>query len=423
MRKKSKILLASYLSVLILALGLCAWASQWGLSWYRRSVNESASLAYEETVRSVQALAAALDQGPYATDSAMCDRICCEAAASAAAAESALSTLPFSTWELEQLSAWLNTAGDYARSLCGQGEPFTRRQRQELETLARTADEFSDTLLNLRQGLQDREIQMDSREKRLRNVGTETGPLLSGELLAYEADFEPLSLRYDGRYGAEPEKKSGGLLTQGEMLRAAAEFLDLPEHELESAADYAEGETRLCFRAGDRLICVSRAGVESMSCSRLVCEEKLSLDQARAAAEDFLQSRGYGELRLLDQEQSACLARFRYAREQDGALCPDCALSLSIALDDGSLYAFDASRYDPTPLSLSWTLDEDSARKALPEGLESAEAERMVLRSPGGLALPCYVFRAPDGEGRTVEIAVSAETGKQLRIRVEPDAT
>ena len=61
MKKKAKILLASYLSVFVIALALYAWAGQWGLNWYRRSANESANLAYEETVRSVEALSAALD--------------------------------------------------------------------------------------------------------------------------------------------------------------------------------------------------------------------------------------------------------------------------------------------------------------------------------------------------------------------------
>ena len=163
MRRKAKILLISYLSVLFVTLALYAWAGQRGLSWYRRTANESASLAYEETVRSVETLAAVLGQSPYATDSDMCDRICCEAYACAAAAESAMSTLPFSTWELEQLSAFLNTAGDYAHSLCGQGEPFTARQRRELRELADSAAEFSETLLTLREELQNRDLRMDSR--------------------------------------------------------------------------------------------------------------------------------------------------------------------------------------------------------------------------------------------------------------------
>ena len=417
MKRKAKILLISYVSVLVVALALYAWAGQWGLGWYRRTANESASLAYEETVRSVETLAAVLARSPYATDPEMCDRICCEAYACAAAAESAMSTLPFSTWELEQLSGFLNTAGDYAYSLCGQGQPFTDKQRQELRELAASAAEFSETLLTLREDLENRELTMDSRERRLQNVGTETGPRLSGELLAYEADFSPLSLHYDGQYGAAEEKKSGGLLTEAEMQRAAAEFLDLPEEALLLECSYEGADGRCCYRAGDRYVCVSRAGVESMSQSRLVGEEKLSPEEAEEAAENFLREQDLGELRLLEQRQSACVMLFSFVREQDGALCPDSVLRLGIALDDGSLYSYDATAFDPEPVSVSWTVDEETARSSLPEGLSPRESRRLILKSPGGQAVPVYAFSCRDGR-RSVEICVSAETGKQVKISV-----
>ncbi len=418
MKKKARILLISYLSVLIVTLSLYAWAGQWGLGWYRRTVGESAGLAYEETVRSVQTLSSVLDQSPYATDAALCDRICCEAYACSAAAESALATLPFSTWELERLSAFLNTAGDYAHSLCGQGEPFSEGQRRELGELAAAADEFSRTLLDLRQALQDRELRMDSREQRLRNVGEEPGEPLSGELLRYEAGFQPLSLHYDGKYGAEPEDAGGGLLTEAEMLSAAADFAGVPASELELAFSYEGTGARRCYRTGDINLYVDRSGVRSMSCSRVVPEEKLSEEQARQAAEDFLRDRGYEGLVLLEQDRSACVVRFTFAREQNGVLIPDNRLLLSVALDDGSLTAFDASDYDPRPLQADFPLTEDEARDALPAALAEAEGRPMLLRSPGGELLPCYVFTARDDRGRSVEISISAETGRQQRIRV-----
>ena len=418
MKKKTKILLASYLTVLVVALGLYAWAGQWGLGWYRRTANESAGLAYEETVRAVQTLAAVLDRSPYATDSDMCDRICCEAYACAAAAESALSTLPFSTWELEQLSGFLNTAGDYAYSLCGQGEPFRDEQRQQLRQLAQAADEFSGTLLDLRESLENRELSMDSREKRLRNVGTETGPFLSGELKDYEAKFTPLSLRYDGKYGGEDEKRSGGLLTEAEMLSAAASFAGVPEDALDLSYEAEGAEGRRCYRVEDRWISVGRGGVESMSRSRLIGEEALDLDLAQSKAEAFLRDQGYEDLELLDRAQRACVGQFRFARVQDGALCPDSVLRIAIALDDGSVYSFDAQDYDQEPLEVAWTVDEDTARTALPEGLEERACRPIILKTPGGGALACYAFSCRDVDGRAVEICVSAETGKQYRISV-----
>jgi len=418
MRKKTKILLSSYLSVLILSLALYAWAGQWGLGWYRRTANESAALAYEETVRSVQTLSAVLAQAPYATDPEMCDRVCCEAYACAAAAESAMSTLPFSTWELEQLSGFLNTAGDYAHALCGQGQPFTERQRRELGELADSAGDFSDTLLDLREQLHRADVRMDSREVRLRNVGEEPGVPLSEELGAYEAGFAPVPLRYDGKYGTEEKKSSPGLLTEEEMLSAAADFLGVEPSELEQEARSESGDSRRCYRAGDRWLTVGRAGVESMTSSRLVGEEKLSLPRAEAAARRILRQQGYEDLALLSQEQQACLALFTFARVQDQALCPDCVLRLSIALDDGSLYAFDATDYDPQPYDLRWELEEDAARNALPASLSDAECSPMILRSPGGEPVPCFVFSAKAEDGNTVEISVRADTGRQYRIRV-----
>ena len=259
---------------------------------------------------------------------------------------------------------------------------------------------------------------MDSREKRLRNVTDETGPFLSQELLAYEKDFSPAELRYDGKFGAEPQEKSGAVLSEAEMRAAAADFAGVPESALQPLLEYEGEEGRRCYQAGERQICVGGAGVESMSCSRLVWEEKLDLAQARQAAEDFLRERGYEDLSLLQEEQSACLALFSFAREQDGALCPDCVLRVGVALDDGSIQSFDATAYDPEPISVSWPLEEDGARAALPEGLETAEAAREILRSPGGRAVACYVFTVRDEQGRTVEIAVRADTGKQFRIRV-----
>ena len=192
MRKKAKVLLISYLTVGMLALSLYTWAGQRGLGWYRRTEGYSAGLSFEETVRSVQALALALNKSAYVTDSAMGARVCAEAYARASAAQAAMSVLPFSTQELEQLSGFLNLAGDYAASLCGQQEALSEAQKRDLAQLAQLATGFSEQLIELRQALNDGALRMDSREQRLRNVGlTEEEDPLSARLLALEAEFQP----------------------------------------------------------------------------------------------------------------------------------------------------------------------------------------------------------------------------------------
>ena len=120
--------------------------------------------------------------------------------------------------------------------------------------------------------------------------------------------------------------------------------------------------------------------------------------------------------RILKEEQRGNTLLFTFAQSVDEALCPENCLQLAIALDDGSLYAFDASRYDPATPELRWELDEAAAGEAVPSELEVQAVRRMVLRSAGGRDLPCYVFSCAAPGGRAVEIAVSAETGKQVRI-------
>ena len=204
----------------------------------------------------------------------------------------------------------------------------------------------------------------------------------SDALLDYEADFTPLRLRYDGKFGGGEDAR-GGLLTEAEMRSAAADFADVPESELRELLDYEGTDGRRCYQVGGRELCVSRAGVESLSCSRLVWEEKLDMDQARRTAEDFLRQRGFGETELLAEEQSACLALFRYARVQDEVLCPDCVLRIAIALDDGSVYFFDASAYRPEPSLMSWPVDEGGARAASVER-RVAGLRRLAARSRDG---------------------------------------
>ena len=198
-----------------LILGLYAYTDSLYLTRWRQTAEYSSSLAFEETVRAVDALSLALEKSLYATDGAMCARVCGEAWAASCAAESAMATLPFSTQELENLAAFLNRAGDYARTLCGESVPagFGDGQRETLRELSVRADEFTGTLRELREDLNGGRVHMDSRERRLRNVGSEPGEALSARLLQYESSFAaPEELHYDGRYG-----KSG---------RTAAQLID-----------------------------------------------------------------------------------------------------------------------------------------------------------------------------------------------------
>ncbi len=418
--KKARLLLRIYALAGVLTLGLYAWVSTAYLARWRQTAAYGASLAFEETVRATETLSEALDESVYATDGAMCARLCGDIYAACRAAESAMATLPFDTQELERLSAFLNQVGDYARTLCRDSAEagFEPGQAETLRSLSRRADELLDTLEELRAGLNGGALRMDSREKRLRNVGQEPGETLSARLLRAEADFaSPGLLHYDGQYGkAEP---GGGYLTEEEMRQLAARFLGVEAGELEKTYAYEGLEGRRCYRWGDSFLCVSRSGVESLSQTRLVSDAALTEDEAQELAARFLRERGYGELKLLEQRLSGAVLSLCYARVEDRAMWLDNTLRIAVALDDGSIYSFNADSYTPGASGVSWRVDEQTAAQALPAGFAPTESRRVIVTSEGGRNSGCYEFSGPGRNGEQVRICVCAEDGKQSRISVE----
>ena len=76
----------------------------------RSEARHSYELSFEQTAAAVDALSGTLEKCRYATGE-LCHGLASEAYAEACAAKSALSTLPFSTVEMEQTKSFLGSAG------------------------------------------------------------------------------------------------------------------------------------------------------------------------------------------------------------------------------------------------------------------------------------------------------------------------
>lgn len=418
--RKYRLLVRIYAIAGVLTLALYAWVNTVYLTRWRQTAAHSAALAFEETVRAAETMNEGLEKSLYATDGAMCARVCSEIYAACCAAESAMATLPFDTQELENLSAFVNRVGDYAYTLCRAcaEEGFEPGQVETLRALSRRSEELIDAFEEARAGLNGGALRMDSRERRLRNVGEEPGEALSARLLRYESAFSsPGLLHYDGQYGKA--ETSGGYLTESEMQEAAARFLGTEPEELEKIYAYEGLEGRRCFRRGDSFLCVSRSGVESLSQSRLVSEPTLREDEAKGIAERFLRERGYGELKLVEERLTGAVLALRYARVEDRAIWLDNTLSIAVALDDGAIYSFNAASWTPGASGARWVIDEQQAAAALPQGFTAEESRRVITTSAGGRQTGCYEFTGTGQNGERVKICVNAEDGKECRITVE----
>lgn len=419
MVKKIRILLIVYTLAALIGLGGLAWASQSRLEWYRAASDLAAARAFEEAVTAADALSLSLKKLSYAGDEALGKSLCAQAHAAALSCDTALSVLPFATQELEGLLGFLNRAGDYTASLCAlSAETLEESDRQHLQDFGEAAAQLADSLRELQAKVHSGDVAMDRRETPLRNVGEDGTERLSARLLDYESGFTaPEAFAYEGQFSPE-KSRDPGTLTDSEARAAAAKAAGVEERELREEYTAEGPEGRLCYSAGGLLIGVSRRGLEYVAQSRLVENGRLSPEEARGYAEKFLADNGFEDLVPERGGENGALASFYYVPTQEGVPRTEDGVSITIALDDGSVYAFDATRYDPEPAELNWKTEEQEALDTLPDSVTAESSRRVICRSPGGNPLACWELRCTGLEGEPVTIYVNAETGRPCKIEL-----
>ena len=419
MSKKMKQILAIYTVAALVTLSMLCAIGYAHLTQLRRTAAYASRASFEAMVRSVDAMGAALQKSLYATDGGLCGSLCGEISASASAAEASLSALPFDTQELEQVSGFVNRAGDYAYSISPQAgeEGFTPEQQQQLADFAAQAGDFAALLRDLQTEVNNGLLTLDSREQRLQNVGREEEKLLSAALLDYRLGYDGEELNYDGKYTAKEQQPAGDLSPE-QAKELAALAAGVEPRELKEEYDYTGPDGRRCYSAGEVMLCVSSRGLESLAQTRLVSESSISLEQARQAAVKFLEQLELEELALVSYNDSGTVASFNFAQTQDEALRLDSGVKVSVALDDGSIYAYNAVNYSTQSAQVSWNVGEEEARTRLPENVSCEGSRKVILRSAGERDLPCYAFNCVDSQGQGLTIYVNADTGKQCRIDI-----
>lgn len=416
---RARVLALTAVLAALICLGGYAWFAGSRLARWRLASDTAAARAFERAVSASDSLSTSLRSLAYATDDALARSLCARAASEAGSASAALSVLPFATQEMESLLGFLGRAQDYAAGLTALSDAPDEQTREHLRQLSSAAADVAQSLRALQGQLHEGSVAMDRREARLMNVGRDARERLSARLLAYEADFDaPEEFAYDGAYSpAEPEEP--GQLSEAEARALAARAADVAERELREEYSAEGPEGRRCYSAGGLLIGVSSRGLEYLAQTRLVGEPTVDAESARQAAVRFLQRCGFDGLESDGETDAGSILHLRYAPVQDGALRVDEGVSVSIALDDGSVYAFDGTRYRERTAQLSWNVDAEAARRALPEGVSVQRERRVIVNSPGGTPRPCWEFVCTGRDSESVRILVSAETGRQCAITLQ----
>ena len=409
--------LVSFAAAALVALGLFS-AVSWGhLLAYRRQTAVDADRAFEETVGALDGLSESLQKSLYAADGPMAAKVCAEIYADAGRAGTALSALPFSTVEMEELRRFISLSGDYAYTLCREAaeQGFTEEQRDNLAALSGTAQELAGSLDAMHSELRDGRLTMDSREKQVANILERAPDFLSARLGGYAQDFPAAQpLRYAGQYSAK-EPQEAEAADEARARELAAALLGCEPGETEIAARFEDG-ARLLLTWDGQTVTVTAAGVESLRSSRLVSERSLSDSDAKAAAEEALRALGYEGLRWEESARRGNILELRGSAESEGVAGLDREIAVSVALDDGSIYALDLSAAAGEAAESGWAVTENEAKARVPAGLKLRAARRVTVAGPDGQSLACWELDCLNEQGTRVRLYFNGDTGKQEQI-------
>lgn len=420
-KRKATILVITYLSAFALGFGIFSAVESCKGAAYRSTAVYGYEHAFGELVGAVTQLDDALRRASYATGSEMSAAVCAEIYANSLAAEMTLAALPFSTQELERTAGFAGIAGDYAASLLRTAAEYglDAKSRAELSALSDISAQLTQELTRLQNEVDDGSVLLDDPENVFADHSEDK--LVSAVMLAFEEQFPELpQLDYDGKYSASVESGAySECVSEQEAKRAAAEFFGLDESGLSLSFESGNGERGFAFEGGAVRV-DARGRVLGLSSSRAVAGDMTDVD-LETLARRFLSERGFEDLEKLSAERSDSVLRLVYAPRVNGILYERARLSIAMAADDGSVYAFDAAEYHGNlgeESDASEIISEVEASRAIPEELVVRTAALVAAGTDGGNTRLCYEFSCSNADGGSVRIFVDAHSGRQCRIVV-----
>ena len=437
-RKKRNVLLISYLSAAVVALGILAGVKHEQAKIYQRYVANDYQHAFDELVTAVSEMDAALQKSMYATSPSMISAVCTELFGKAMTAQMSLSALPFSTQELEQTASFISHVGDYAFVLsrsAARGLSYTEKELRDLRSLSDSAQLLAGNMKNLQLDLLDGVLRLDElieRRATLESADDGSGATVGSSMRLIEKEFpETPSLVYDGPFSEHLSKAQPKFLQGREMVdadsarRIAAQFSGISRGKLYLAAE-SEGEIPYyCFSADlsgySVSIAVTKQGgqVLGMMSSRQPVEGSLSEEQLLNIAHRFLDERGFHGLVETYRIRQDNTVTMNFAYRQGDVLCYSDLVKLAIAEDTGTVCGFECQGYLtshhqrqlPSP-----AVSEAKAREKVPPMLTVLSSQMALVPSEGQQETLCYEFKCSDEQERHCLIYVDAQSGEQHRI-------
>ena len=424
------------LLIIVAILGVILWKKQ---AEYRQASENSYNMAFYELVDYVENVETYLAKSVISSTPEHGAETLTNLWREANLAQSYLSRLPIESQELENTEKFLNQVSDYSYSLSRKNiynEKLSDDDLKNLKELHTYSVELENTLNQLSEDLNSRRFEWGELTKKGTVAFAQQVDNISKESFSnMEENFHEYSgLIYDGAFSehlTSNEKKglTGEDIEEDAAKQKVEEFIGKNNIKEIQNLGYSENATIPVYdfsvtNNNDETtnISISKKGghIVSMNSNRDVKAETISQEEANSKGKEFLESKGFTNMKETYYLKQDGIVTINYAYNQEGVVAYPDLIKVKVALDNGEILGIETSGYlnNHTIRDLNKVkITKEQAKKDLNKDLEIASEGMAIIPTEWKTEILCYEFKGKVDEKEFL-VYINAENGREEDILI-----
>ena len=354
-------------------------------------------------------------------------------------AQSYLSRLPIESQELSNTEKFLNQVSDYSYSLSRKNiynEELTEEDFNNLKDLHTYSVDLENTLNQLSEDLNSGRFSWgELTEKGTVAFAQEVDNISKESFSNLEENFhEYAGLIYDGAFSEhltsnEPKGLTGEDIDENRAKEIAEKFIGKDNIKEISNLGFSENATIPVYDFSvttnndeNISISVSKKGghIVNMNSNRDISAEIISQEEANEKGKEFLNSKGFTNMKETYYLKQEGIVTINYAYMQDNVIMYPDLIKVKVALDNGEILGIETTGYlnNHTQRDISnIKITEAEAKKDLNKNLEITSSGLAVIPTEWQTEILCYEFKGKV-EDKEFLVYINAENGREEDILI-----
>lgn len=424
------------LLIIVAALGIILYTKQ---REYRQASENSYNMAFYELVDYVQNVETYLAKSLISSTSEHGAETLTNLWREANLAQSYLARLPIESQELENTEKFLNQVSDYSYSLSRKNiynENLTEEDMKNLKDLHSYSVELENTLNQLSDDLNTGRFSWGELTKKGTVAFAQQVDNISKESFSnLEENFHEYSgLIYDGAFSehlTNNEKKglTGNDIEEERAKQIAEDFVGKDKIKETSNLGFSENATIPAYdfsitNHNDETIniSISKKGghIVYMNSNRAVNSEVISQEEADNKGKEYLESKGFQNMKETYYLKQEGIVTINYAATQDNVVMYPDLIKVKVALDNGEVLGIETTGYlnNHTQRDVSKIkMTQEEAKKSLNKDLQIESEGLAIIPTEWQSEILCYEFKGKV-EDREFLVYINVENGREEDVLI-----